>query len=73
VTLEAIAKYGVYFRPTLLVGGIADLRGSLSLSGWEFIAVVVEVAKWCAVFAIAVWLTIARLGPRRRSTKARAT
>jgi hypothetical protein len=72
VTLEAVAKYGVYFRPELLVGGVADLQGSLSLSGWEFIAVVVELAKWCIIFAIATWLTVARLAPRRRSRKARA-
>jgi hypothetical protein len=69
VTLEAVAKYGLYFRPQLLVGGIADLRGSLSLSGWEFIAVVVELAKWCIIFAIAIWLTIARLAPRRKGGK----
>lgn len=69
VTLEAVAKYGVYFRPQLLVGGIADFRGSLGLSGWEFVAVVVEVVKWCTIFAIAVWLTIARFAPRRRRRK----
>ena len=72
VTLEGVAKYGVYFRPTLLVGGIADPQGSLGLSGWEFVAVVVEVAKWGTIFAIAVWLTIARFAPRRQPRKASA-
>lgn len=72
VTLEAVSKYGVYFRPKLLVGGIADLQGSLSLSGWEFIALIAEIVKWCTVFAIATWLTIARLAPRRQRKKASA-
>jgi hypothetical protein len=72
VTLDAVAKYGVYFRPQLLVGGIADLQASLSGSGWALIALIVELAKWCAVFAIAVWLSIARLAPRRQGKKASA-
>lgn len=72
VTLEAVSKYGVYFRPELVVGGIADLPGSLNLSGWALIALVVELVKWCTIFAIAVWLTIARFSPSRQGRMASA-
>lgn len=72
VTLESVSKYGVYFRPQLLVGGIGDLQGTLSLSGWEFVGVVVEVAKWFTILAIAVWLTLARFLPRRKGRKENA-
>lgn len=72
VTLTALSHYGVYFRPSVFVGEIANLRVGLSVSGSEFIALVVEAAKWCTIFAIALWLTIARLAPRRRGRKASA-
>jgi hypothetical protein len=69
VTLEAVSKYGAYFRPELLADWIADLQAGRSVSGWEYIALLVELAKWCIVFAIAVCLTVARLAPRRRLRK----
>ena len=71
VTLEGVSEYGVYFRPALLVDGIDDLQAGL-LSGWKLIAFVVETVKWCDVFAIAVWLTIARVAPRREPKMADA-
>lgn len=71
-TFEGVAKYGMYFRPQLLVGGIADLKGSLNLPGRELIALVVELTKWCDIFAIAVWLSITRLVPRGQERKTSA-
>ena len=70
VTELDVYPYGVYFWPHLLVRRIAGLPvywlwGSVRLS-----AFVVEAAKWSAVLAIAVWLTLARFGtiarPQRR-------
>ena len=72
VTLPGVSQYGVYFRPRLFVGAIADLQAGLKVSAWAPIAIIVELAKWCAIFAIAVWLTIARLAPSRQGKKTSA-
>lgn len=70
VTLEAVAKYGAYFRPKLFVGAIADLQASLTGSAWAPVAIIVELAKWCAIFAIAVRLSLARFTPWRQRKQA---
>jgi hypothetical protein len=67
-----VLDYGLYFRPALLIGNIASLRTGPDLSRSEFIDFVVEVAKWCIVLAIAVWLTIGRLASWRQPKKASA-
>ena len=69
--LIALSEYGVYFRPGVLVGGIASFYGGHNLSGWDLVAFVVEAVKWCDVFAIAIWLSLARLAPWRRGVEAR--
>ena len=72
MTLSAVSEYGVYFRPSVFVSGIASLHAGQiqSISGWEFIAFIVEAAKWCDVFAIAIWLSIARFAPPGRGKNA---
>lgn len=66
VTFKTVSHYGAYFQPWLLVSDIASLHAGQAVSGWDFIAFIVEAAKWCDVFAIAIWLSIARLGRWRR-------
>jgi hypothetical protein len=54
-----------FFRPTLLVGYIARPAGGIG-SGVTLGQFVVEAAKWCSVFAIALWLSVAQFRSRRR-------
>jgi hypothetical protein len=59
--VEALFPYGVYFRPQQLAEYPAMLL--ISPAGWGLprVGFVVEAAKWCAVLAIAVWLTTAQI------------
>jgi len=58
---------GMYFQPELLVSHIAGHPtewGSLQKS--DFSVFLVEGAKWCSVFGIALWLTIAQISTWRQ-------
>lgn len=70
MTLSAVSQYGVYFRPSLIINGIASLHARQNISASDFTAFIVETVKWCDVFAIAIWMSIARLAPWRRGKKA---
>lgn len=63
--------YGMFFRPYVLVGDIAALHARRYLSTSEVFAFMMELAKWCAIFAIAVWLSLARFAPWSQGKKAR--
>jgi hypothetical protein len=52
---------GMYFRPQLLVSHIAGHPTEWGLSQFEFSDFLVEAVKWCAVFGIAVWLSVAQV------------
>jgi hypothetical protein len=60
---------GVYFCPELPVARVAALPDASAAASSGTGAVLVEVAKWCVVLAIAVRLTLAHLGARRRARK----
>lgn len=61
-----ILRYGVYFRPGLVLDNLAAIRAGLTnLGGPALASCLVEIAKWCAVLMIAVWLTVARFVRRR--------
>jgi hypothetical protein len=66
-----IINYQVYFRPALLPA-VADPNILIMLGPSFIIPVFVEVAKWCIVLAIAVWLSIAQLAAWRQRKKMRA-
>ena len=65
-TSTDVTQYGMYFCPGVLVRHIADFQFGAGMSG-SVVNALVEAAKWCIVFAIAVWLTIARLTAWRHS------
>ena len=65
-------RYELYFCPQLLLAPIIGLPGGMNVSGWVFIAFLGEVAKWCIVLAIAVWLSIARFTAWRGGEKTSA-
>ena len=52
---------GVFFWPELAVRHLADRPESLFVPGAALSNPYVEAAKWCAVLAIAVWLTVAQV------------
>jgi hypothetical protein len=60
----SVTRYQLYFRPDTFVAGIAALYSRQGLSGSELIALMVELAKWCTIVAIAIWLTLARFASR---------
>jgi hypothetical protein len=65
-----IFHYGVYFRPDFVLNRFADGSADLTtMPGPMLVAFVVEVAKWCTVLAIAVWLTTAQVVAWRRGKK----
>lgn len=64
--------YGMYFRPYVLVSDIAALHARQYLSTSEVFAFMMELAKWCSIFGIAAWLTLARFSPRLRPKNASA-
>jgi hypothetical protein len=61
-----LLPYGVYFRPELLAGQPATRLSGQSPWASEPVAFTTEAVKWCAVVAIAAWLSIAQLGAWRR-------
>jgi hypothetical protein len=66
-----VIRYGVYFRPELIASGIADLPAGPNVSWPEFTPFLGEVAKWCVVLGIAVWLSVAQVAAwwqRRRGS-----
>jgi hypothetical protein len=67
----SLIRHPLYFQPYAFVTGIASLVTHQSLTGSELTALIVELAKWCTIVAIAVWLTLARFS-RRRSGNAAA-
>ena len=67
----SVARHQLYFLPYTFVTGIAALHAHQNLSGSELITLMVELAKWCAIFAIAIWLTLARFAPRRQERRTR--
>jgi hypothetical protein len=72
VTEADVYLLGVYFRPVLLVNP-DGLAAGWRLIGWSLSgsmrgAFVVEAVKWCAVLAIAIWLTMAQLAVWRRGS-----
>ena len=52
--------YGAYFWPEVLVTRLAGLPPGPGVPGTA-LGAVVEAVKWCSVFSIAVWLTVARI------------
>ena len=64
--------YGVYFWPEAFVSRIADRPTFVLVSG-SLVDFVVELAKWCTVLGIALWLSVVQVGTLRRRKKARAT
>lgn len=54
-----IARHSIYFSPETLARYVAGQP--VNISGWVLGAFIMEAIKWCAVLAIAVWLTVARL------------
>jgi hypothetical protein len=64
-----IFNYEFYFRPALLVSGFTGLPIGLNLTGVQFAAFLIEVAKWSILLAIAVWLTIAQIMTWRQRKK----
>jgi hypothetical protein len=61
------SPYGVYFCPDFLVRRVDGLEGLGNC--------LVEAIKWCAVFGVAVWLSVAQLAAwkaRRRTAQKRA-
>jgi hypothetical protein len=69
VVYAEVFYHGVYFCPELPVARVAGLQGAFAGASSDLGAVLVEVAKWCIVLAIAVWLTLARLAAWRRERK----
>ena len=63
--------YSVYFSPAMLLSPIAGLPPGLGVSASP-VAVVVEAVKWCAVLAVAVWLSIAQRAARRQRRRTTA-
>jgi hypothetical protein len=60
---------GVFFWPAPLVGRVANAFGLHEFAATPGV-VFVEAVKWCAVLAIATWLTVAQLATwRRRADK----
>jgi hypothetical protein len=59
--------YGVYFRPELFVARLAGVPPAPGVSA-STVASLAEAIKWCSVLAIAVWLSVARLGPWRQGS-----
>lgn len=66
----SLARHPLYFQPYAFVTGIASLLTHQTLTGSELIALMMELAKWCTIVAIAVWLTLARFSRRRSGTAA---
>src|SRR6185436_10646254 len=63
-------RYAVYFWPDLPLKNFAGLPAGAS--GTVLSAILVESTKWCMVFAIAVWLTVALLAAWWQVRKTRA-
>jgi hypothetical protein len=66
VTSTELFHYGVYFRPEFVLTRLAD--GSAHLSTMPvpvLVGVLVEIAKWCIVLTIAVWLSTAQVAAWR--------
>lgn len=61
----------IYFQPEILANKIAGAP-VWGLQGTSRGDVLAEEAKWCVVFGIAIWLTIAQVLTWRRGKKARA-
>ena len=64
-------RYTLYFSPAPLVKDIADLSAGADVRGMP-ILLLVEAAKWCAVFVIALWLSTAQLAAWSQRQKPRA-
>jgi hypothetical protein len=64
-------RYAVYFSPAPLVQHIADLLTGVGARRMP-ILLLVEAAKWCTVFVIAVWLSTAQLAAWWQRQRARA-
>ncbi len=71
VTGRDVGRLGVYFRPRLLVGYIADDPTDWFTRGSGLSTFVVEATKWCIVLAIALWLSIAQLTAWRQRKQAK--
>ncbi len=68
-TSTDIAFLGLYFRPHLLVGYIAGSPVVPFVPAATFSVFATEATKWCIVFGIAIWLSIAQLAARAKSEK----
>ena len=67
-TSEDVFRYALYFWPQVLVNKFDDRWTAVYAAGSPM-AFSVEVAKWCVVLAIAVWLSIAQVTAWRRRRK----
>ena len=65
LTMMDVGFLGLYFRPELLTGYITGSPTYLFAPSLPFSAFAVEATKWCIVFGIAIWLSIAQITARR--------
>jgi hypothetical protein len=72
VTSNDMYWLGEYFQPQVLVRYVIGTARDWYAPETSFISFNVEAAKWCIVFAIAVWLSTAQFLAWRRGRKGKA-
>jgi hypothetical protein len=68
-SLRYMSNFRVYFWPERLAVTVGDFWGSLNLTSWEIVGSIVEATKWCIIFVIAIWLSVAQLAAWFRGNK----
>lgn len=66
--LQELSRYEAYFNPSLFVYFVDRMARGASLIGVD-IEMLVETAKWCIIFTIAVWLSVAQLKAWREGSE----